>query len=45
MISKGQTEAYSLLDKVRFILKNLPEEWQQPLSPDSRGEIGIPSYD
>ena len=45
MISKGQTEAYSLLDKVRFILKNLPEGWQQPLSPDSRCEIGIPSYD
>ena len=45
MISKGQTEAYSLLDKVRFILKNLPAEWQMPLSPDARGEIGIPSYD
>ena len=24
MISKGQTEAFSLLDKVRFIIKNLP---------------------
>ncbi len=33
MISKGQTEAFSLLDKVRFILKNLPEDWQAPLSP------------
>ena len=45
MISKGQTEAFSLLDKVRFILKNLPSEWQAPLSPDSRSEIGIPSRD
>ena len=45
MISKGQTEAFSLLDKVRFILKNLPEDWQSPLSPDSRSEIGIPSKD
>ena len=45
MISKGQTEAFSLLDKVRFILKNLPVEWQAGLSPDSRGEIGIPSRD
>ena len=45
MISKWQTEAFSLLDKVRFILKNLPEEWQSPLSPDSRSEIGIPSKD
>ena len=26
MISKGQTEAFSLLDKVRFILKNLPQK-------------------
>ena len=45
MISKGQTEAFSLLDKVRFILKNLPSDWQAPLSPDSRSEIGIPSRD
>jgi len=45
MISKGQTEAFSLLDKVRFILKNLPEDWQAPLSPDSRSEIGIPNRD
>ena len=45
MISKGQTEAFSLLDKVRFILKNLPNEWQHSLSPDSRSEIGIPSLD
>ena len=45
MISKGQTEAFSLLDKVRFILKNLPNDWQHPLSPDSRSEIGIPSLD
>jgi len=45
MISKGQTEAFSLLDKVRFILKNLPEDWQAPLSPDSRSEIGIPGRD
>ena len=45
MISKGQTEAFSLLDKVRFILKNLPSEWQHSLSPDSRSEIGIPSLD
>ena len=45
MISKGQTEAFSLLDKVRFILKNLPDDWQAPLSPDSRSEIGIPSRD
>ena len=45
MISKGQTEAFSLLDKVRFILKNLPPDWQAPLSPDSRSEIGIPSRD
>ena len=45
MISKGQTEAFSLLDKVRFIIKNLPNEWQHSLSPDSRSEIGIPSLD
>jgi len=45
MISKGQTEAFSLLDKVRFILKNLPQDWQNPLSPDSRSEIGVPSFD
>ena len=45
MISKGQTEAFSLLDKVRFILKNLPQDWLHPLSPDSRSEIGIPSLD
>ena len=45
MISKGQTEAFSLLDKVRFILKNLPPSWQHPLSPDSRSEIGVPSQD
>ena len=45
MISKGQTEAFSLLDKVRFILKNLPKDWQHPLSPDSRSEIGVPSMD
>ena len=45
MISKGQTEAFSLLDKVRFILKNLPPDWQSGLSPDSRGEIGIPARD
>ena len=45
MISKGQTEAFSLLDKVRFILKNLPGDWQDTLSPDSRSEIGIPNRD
>lgn len=42
MISRGQTEAFALLDKVRFIYKNLPPHWQLPLSPDSRSEIGIP---
>ena len=45
MISKGQTEAFSLLDKVRFILKNLPPSWQHSLSPDSRSEIGMPTQD
>ena len=45
MISKGQQEAFSLLDKVRFILKNLPADWQHTLSPDSRSEIGIPAFD
>ena len=45
MISKGQAEAFALLDKVRFILKNLPPEWQTTISPDSRSEIGIPSRD
>ena len=45
MISRGQNEAFSLLDKVRFILRNLPGEWQHSFSPDSRSEIGVPSMD
>jgi len=45
MISRGQTEAFQLLDKVRFILKNLPVSWHLPINPDSRSEIGIPSQD
>ena len=41
-VSRGQLEAYGLLEKVRFILTNLPQEWQLRLDPDSRSEIGIP---
>jgi hypothetical protein len=41
LLSKGQVEAYALLQKVKFIYRNLPQEWQLPLTTDSRSEIQI----
>jgi len=43
MLSKGQDEARTILGKVRFVLRNLPEGWLPALGVDSRGEITIPS--
>jgi len=42
LFSKGESEAFLLLDKCRRIYLQLPDFLRLHLNPDSRGEIGFP---
>ena len=45
MISRGEKDSQELLEKAKYILKNLPEDWRVALSPESRSEVGIPAME
>ena len=45
LFSVGESEAFELLSKCRFIYENLPEFLKYPLNPDSRSELGFPKME
>lgn len=42
MLSQGELEAFDLIIKCKFVVRNLPDFIKTPLDPDQRGHIGFP---
>lgn len=42
LLSQGELEAFDLISKCKFVVRNLPDFIKTPLDPDQRGHIGFP---